>query len=729
MAFPKSERTDAETTLMTLGTKILIGVVAGLSVGIFFGDVVAPLQVVGDVYVGLLQMTVLPYIFVSLVSKIGQFTYERAAQVAGRAMIVQFGLWAVVLALVVALPFSLPDWEAGAFFSSSLVAEEAGFDFLDLYLPTNPFGAFAEGIVPAAVVFSILLGIALIPISGKGRLLEPLGVIGDAMGNIAKGVFSLSPYGTFALAGSAAGTSSPDELLRVAGYLIPFTIGVILMTFVLYPALVASLTPFRYREVLSRSRGALLTALATGKMFAVLPMIISDVREILVSHKVPEQDARATADVLVPLAYPFPNAGKFLAILFIPSAAWLIGQPLGLKDYPLLLSVGLLTFFGNPVAATLFLLSLFRMPSDLLALFLIAGIWGARIGDVLGVMHLLAFSLLTSSSERGWLRLNANKALGWLVVCAVATVFSLWLNNTMVGWSVSGEPPPANRVVAMQPFFDGGGVDTSEPSAPNPSPLLDGETALQRIERTGVLRVGYEPDNPPFSYENGRGMLVGLEVDFAHRLAVEFGAELQLVPYSMDSLEADFVADHFDMAIGGLASTVRGTKGYRESESYLEMNAALVVPDHRVDAFRSIEQLRQRDELRLAYVEGGVLVRTGRHRISGVQTEAIPSEDIYLQTVDSEFDALLTTAETGAIQTMIHPEFSVVVPEGFRVRVPAVVALADDEEFAQAVGRFIRIKRADGTVEALYDHWILGEVPGAGKRRWSVAKDVLGWGG
>jgi len=727
MARPKRNPTNVRKPRLNLGTKILIGVVAGLSVGVFFGDIIAPLQIVGDVYIGLLQMTVLPYIFVSLVSKIGQFTYERAAEVAGRALIVQFGLWAVVLGVVTALPFSLPEWEAGAFFSSSTIDEGKNFDFLDLYLPTNPFGAFADNIVPAAVVFSILLGIALIPLPNKNRLLDPLGVISDGLSNIAKGVFLLSPYGTFALAASAAGTTSPGELLRIGGYIIPFTIGVVLMTFVLYPALVASLTPFKYREVISRSRSALLTALATGKMFAVLPMIISDLQALLVSHKVPEEEARATADVLVPLAYPFPNAGKFLAILFIPSAAWFIGQPLELKDYPLLLSAGLLSFFGNPVTATLFLLSMFRLPSDLLALFLLAGIWGARVGDVLGVMHLTTFSLLTTSSERGWLRLNRNKAVVWLIASVVATGAALWLNHALVSWSVAGEPPPANRVVAMQPYFAGGGVTTSEPSASNPSPLLSGETVMQRIARTGELRIGYEPGNPPFSYENSSGTLVGIEVDLAHRLAVEFGAELRLVPYEIESLEAAFDNDHFDLAIGGLASTVRQADGYRESDSYLDLNAAFVVPDHRVDEFASIEQIRQIDGLRLAFIEGGVLVRTGRHRVPGVETEAITSEDIYLQAAEPEFDALVTTAETGAIQTMIYPEFSVVIPEGFRVRVPVVVAVAPDEELVESVNRFMRIKRADGTIEALYDHWILGDMAGVDGRRWSILKDALGW--
>jgi ABC-type amino acid transport substrate-binding protein len=500
------------------------------------------------------------------------------------------------------------------------------------------------------------------------------------------------------------------------------------MTFVLYPALVVSLTPFRYREVLGRSRSALLTALATGKMFAVLPMIISDVRELLIAHKVPEAEAKATADVLVPLAYPFPNAGKFLAILFIPSAAWFIGQPFELEDYPLLLSAGLLSFFGNPVAATLFLLGMFRMPADLLALFLLAGIWGARVGDVLGVMHLTVFSLLTSSSERGWLRLNRKKGVVWLAASVIATGAALWANHALVSLSVAGEPPPINRVVAMQPFFEGGGVRTSEAAGPNPSPLLPGETVLERIIRTGELRVGFEADNPPFSFENGSGMLVGLEVDLAHRLAVEFGAELHLIPYEIGSLDAIFATDQFDLAIGGLASTVQESEDYLESDSYLELNAAFVVRDHRVDEFASIGQLRTMDRLSLAYVEGGVLVRTGRHRISGVEATAIPSEDVFLQSAESEYNALMTTAETGAILTMIHPEYSVVIPEGFRVRVPVVMAVANDDDFAASVNRFLRIKRADGTIESLYEHWILGESETAKGRRWSVLKDVLGWG-
>lgn len=710
---------------MSLGTQVLIGVLAGIAVGVFLGELAAPFQIAGDVFIGLLQMTVLPYIVISLISKIGAFTYDRARELARHGTAVLLLLWAVSLGLVVLMPLSLPAWEAGSFFSSSLVEAETGFDFLDLYIPTNPFRALAENIVPAAVVFSILLGVALIPIESKSRLLDPLRVISDALGNLANGVIRLSPYGTFALAAGAAGTASPGELLRLGGYVSTFTLGVILLTFVVLPALVAAVTPFSYTRLVSQTRATLLTAFATGKLFAVLPMIIGDVRQLLVDEGMSETEAEEQADVLVPLSYPFPNAGKILAILFIPFAGWYTGQPFGIADYPLLLSLGMLSFFGSPVVAIPFLLDLFRMPADLLALFLISGIWGARFGDLLGVMHLTSFSLLTVSSEKGWLRFSARRVLALATGTAVAVFATLWVNHAVVSASLAGEPEPANRVEAMRSYFE---IPATEPGDAPVEAAAPGETILERVERTGVLRVGFLPGNPPFSYRNRYDEVVGLEIDLLHRLAVEIDARMVLVPFEPGTMEVGFADDRFDLAVGGLASLVRDPTSYRESAPYLDLNAAFVIPDHRVEEFGSLAQVRAMDRVRVGYVEGGPLVRTGRHRLPQIEMVGLPSDDAYLTGERPDIDVLLTTAEAGAIHAMTFPEYSVVVPEGLRVRIPTVVAVADDEEFARTADRFIQIKRADGTVEALHEHWILGGAATVEGRRWSVLRDVLGWG-
>ena len=58
---------------MSLTQRILIGVVLGLALGIFVGERAALLEPIADAYVKLLQMTVLPYVIISLVSGLGRF--------------------------------------------------------------------------------------------------------------------------------------------------------------------------------------------------------------------------------------------------------------------------------------------------------------------------------------------------------------------------------------------------------------------------------------------------------------------------------------------------------------------------------------------------------------------------------------------------------------------------------------------------------------------------------
>ena len=52
-------------------TAVVIGLVAGIGVGLFIGERAAVFQIAADAYIKLLQMTVLPYITLSLVGGLG----------------------------------------------------------------------------------------------------------------------------------------------------------------------------------------------------------------------------------------------------------------------------------------------------------------------------------------------------------------------------------------------------------------------------------------------------------------------------------------------------------------------------------------------------------------------------------------------------------------------------------------------------------------------------------
>lgn len=67
---------------MGLSGKILLGMVLGIPVGIFFGEEVAFLNFLGEAFVQLLQVSILPFVLVSLIVGPGKLNYEQALALA-----------------------------------------------------------------------------------------------------------------------------------------------------------------------------------------------------------------------------------------------------------------------------------------------------------------------------------------------------------------------------------------------------------------------------------------------------------------------------------------------------------------------------------------------------------------------------------------------------------------------------------------------------------------------
>ena len=66
------------------------------------------------------------------------------------------------------------------------------------------------------------------------------------------------------------------------------------------------------------------------------------------------------------------------------------------------------------------------------------------------------------------------------------------------------------------------------------------------------------------------------------------------------------------------------------------------------------------------------------------------------------------------------------MPEPGTLKIPLAYALAGhDQDWRYFVNTWLELKRKDGTIDALYGHWILGEHAGKRQPRRSIARDVL----
>jgi cyclohexadienyl dehydratase len=100
---------------------------------------------------------------------------------------------------------------------------------------------------------------------------------------------------------------------------------------------------------------------------------------------------------------------------------------------------------------------------------------------------------------------------------------------------------------------------------------LDASPTLARIRAVGVLRVGTTGDYPPFSQLRRDGGYEGADIDMAHDLAERLGVKPVFVPTVWVDLLDDFLADRFDIAMGGVTvNPTRAAKAFFSIPTFVD---------------------------------------------------------------------------------------------------------------------------------------------------------------
>ena len=165
------------------------------------------------------------------------------------------------------------------------------------------------------------------------------------------------------------------------------------------------------------------------------------------------------------------------------------------------------------------------------------------------------------------------------------------------------------------------------------------------------------------------------------------------------------------------------------SEPYLDETLAFVVKDHLREEFSSWANVRDLGVFPVAIPDSPYYVEQIKRRAPALKLELV---DTINQIEDGlkkgTFDAVALPAERGSVLTLLYPKFTVVVPEPGIVKIPLAYPVARrDQDWVQFVNTWIELKRRDGTIDALYDHWILGKQAGKRQPRWSVIRNLLHW--
>lgn len=113
-------------------------------------------------------------------------------------------------------------------------------------------------------------------------------------------------------------------------------------------------------------------------------------------------------------------------------------------------------------------------------------------------------------------------------------------------------------------------------TSPNNFPLKKNSILDMVLDRE-VLRVGVTADYIPFAFQDANGNYKGIDIDLANRLAKDMEVSLEFVPTTRQELTRDILLGKFDVAMSGLARTMKQTLITNMTTGYFECGKSLLI--------------------------------------------------------------------------------------------------------------------------------------------------------
>ncbi len=275
-----------------LYTQIFICLAIGIALGYYFSpEKVSLIKPIGDIFINLLMMLIVPLTVFTLISGITKLEDLRSLRSLGGMTILYYALSSFIaggLGLAIALIIR-PGKEAVGLLGEAVEPKDFSFiENLVSWFPRNPIGAMANGQMLQIIIFSIIVGIGLLVMGKKAQMLIKLVNDGaDLMIIITEFVMKTAPYGILALVANMVANMGGDMLKEVARFLIADYLALFVLLILFYPLLLkimGKLNPTRFYRNIAQ---AMLVAGSTTSSGATLPVSMAAAEDNLgLSEKV-----------------------------------------------------------------------------------------------------------------------------------------------------------------------------------------------------------------------------------------------------------------------------------------------------------------------------------------------------------------------------------------------------------------------------------------------------------
>lgn len=359
---------------ISLTTQILVATVAGIVFGAIVGPWSANLKFIGDIFIRLIQMSVVLLVMSAVAAAVGGGDGQDVGKMGFHTFkwIIFFTVISAALGMVLAMIIrpgvGIEIASAEAIAETEVQSASLQQTLLD-FVPTNIISSMASGSMVPCIVFSLLFGVAMSAYTkqtGNTNMVDWVKGINAIVTNIIKIVMNVAPIGIFCLLANVAGATGFKVIVPMLKFLGLLLIGDAIQ-FVVYGPLTAALCKVNLFKMPKKFAKMSMMAITTTSGAICLPTKMEDeVTKFGISRKV--------ADFTGPITMSMNSCGAaqcYVAAIFFMAQATGISMTPYQMGMAILLSclmcMGTISVPGGSVIVYTFLASSLGLPLESIA--------------------------------------------------------------------------------------------------------------------------------------------------------------------------------------------------------------------------------------------------------------------------------------------------------------------------------------------------------------------------
>lgn len=707
----------------SLALQMAVATLLGILFGVLFGDLCSVFAPWGSAYIMILKVTTIPYLICAIIHGIGKLASGMAKQILQKGAIFIGATWVINILMIYLIIFLFPTTK-GVPYASYSMTPPAMINFAEFLIPENIFYALSNNVVPAIVVFGLVVGIALMHIKEKQSMMSLLETLVEALTRVTRWISRITPIGTFLIIANQVGTIRLFTVQQISTYLALYIIVICVIVFWIFPRITSMFTNIPAGRWVKDLVPILLLAYTTNVVIVTLPFIIELVKKETENFYHKDGAIKDQIQGIVSTIFNLPLGSLFICVyVFFVAVFYHIPLSIG-SQFQLFLSSFLTSLgsvgLGSWINSLNFLLDSLGLPLDAVDLYVTTLPFTAGFQSMLSVMEITSLSLFIALACHDLLTIRWRKIARSVVITAAPVLlvaFALKIYN----------PLP----VVAHPFKSICDLEISPPIAvtvDKKAPSGRGGDVFNRIMSSSLLRVGYNREEIPFSFENSDQGLVGYDIAFAYELAKDLGCDLELVPMNYGNLAKELNDGIYDIGMAGISITEERLKQICFSDPYVDAPIAFVMERKLSKEITSVEALISRPHIKVVVLKGSSYEALARNFFPSDKIVTVDSNEDFASAYPH--DVLIRGQPQGISWTLRYPQFSVVTPNPPLGKDSLAYAVrADADRFLCFINQWLKLKQNEEFTEKQYDLWVLGKTENLTPEepRWSIIRNVFHW--